>query len=134
MNKTDHITSQRKREHLELSLKADVSFKTKSNGFEYYDFIHDAATEVELEKISFETKFFKKKVNYPFIISCMTGGTEEAENINAQLAIAAEEMKIPIGVGSQRQALENSNYRNTYGIIRRNAKSVPVLGTLEQQN
>jgi len=130
MNKTDHITSQRKKEHLELSLKADVSFKTKSNGFEYYDFIHDAATEVELEKISFETKFFKKKVNYPFIISCMTGGTEEAENINAQLAIAAEEMKIPIGVGSQRQALENSNYRNTYGIIRRNAKSVPVLGNL----
>ena len=44
----------------------------------------------------------------------MTGGTEEAENINAQLAIAAEELKIPIGVGSQRQALENINYRNTY--------------------
>ncbi len=44
----------------------------------------------------------------------MTGGTEEAENINAQLAIAAEELKIPIGVGSQRQALENKNFRNTY--------------------
>jgi isopentenyl-diphosphate delta-isomerase len=60
----------------------------------------------------------------------MTGGTEEAENINAQLAITAEELKIPIGVGSQRQALENTNHRNTYGIIRRNAKSVPVLGNL----
>jgi isopentenyl-diphosphate delta-isomerase len=130
MNKIIDPTSQRKKEHLELSLKADVSFKTKSNGFDYYDFIHDAATEVELDKISFETKFFKKKINYPFIISCMTGGTEDAENINAQLAIAAEELKIPIGVGSQRQALENTNYRNTYGIIRRNAKSVPVLGNL----
>jgi isopentenyl-diphosphate delta-isomerase len=60
----------------------------------------------------------------------MTGGTEEAENINAQLAIAAEDLKIPIGVGSQRQALENKNYKNSYNIIRKNAKSVPVLGNL----
>ena len=130
MNRIIDPTSQRKKEHLELSLKADVSFKTKSNGFDYYEFIHDAATEVELDKISFETKFFKKKINYPFIISCMTGGTEEAENFNARLAITAEDLKIPIGVGSQRQALENKNYRSTYDIIRKNAKSVPVLGNL----
>ena len=60
----------------------------------------------------------------------MTGGTKAAENINAKLAIAAEELKIPIGVGSQRQALENKKFRNTYDIIRKNAKSVPVLGNL----
>lgn len=130
MNKISGPTSRRKKEHLELSLNADVSFKTKSNGFEYYEFIHDAATEVELDKISFETRFFKKKINYPVIISCMTGGTEEAENINAQLAFVAEDLQIPIGVGSQRQALENEKFRNTYGIIRKNAKSVPVLGNL----
>jgi len=130
MVNSSSTTSKRKKEHLELSLYADVAFKNKSNGFEYYDFIHDAATEVELDKINFGTKFFKKKINYPFIISCMTGGTEEAENINAQLAIAAEELKIPIGVGSQRQALENKKLRNTYDIIRKNAKSVPILGNL----
>ena len=130
MARQTDITSQRKKEHLELSLNADVSFKTKSNGFEYYDFVHDAATEVDLSKINFETNFFKKKVNYPFIISCMTGGTSEAENINAQLALAAEELKIPIGVGSQRQALENQKYKNSYSIIRENAGSVPLLGNL----
>lgn len=130
MKKIDNQTSQRKKEHLELSLKGDVSFKKKTTGFEYYDFVHDAITEVEIEKINFETKFFKKKVNYPFIISCMTGGTEESENINAKLAVAAEELKIPIGVGSQRQALESKEFRSTYDIIRRNAKSVPVLGNL----
>jgi len=130
MDKSDNLTSKRKKEHLDLSLNADVSFKTKSNGFEHYDFIHDAATEVELDKISFNTKFFKKKINYPFIISCMTGGTEEAENTNAQLALVAEELQIPIGVGSQRQALENEKYKVTYSVIRKNAKSVPVLGNL----
>jgi len=130
MDKQIEKTSQRKKEHLELSLKSDVSFKTKSNGFEFYDFVHDAATEVDLSKISFETKFFKKKVNFPFIISCMTGGTSEAENINAQLAVAAEELKIPIGVGSQRQALENQKYKNSYSVIRKNASTVPLLGNL----
>jgi len=130
MNKQDDIISKRKKEHLELSLNADISFKTKTNGFDYYEFIHNAATEVEPDKITFETKFFKKRINYPFIISCMTGGTEEAENINAQLAIAAEELKIPIGVGSQRQALENKTHNNTYEIIRKNAPTVPVLGNL----
>jgi len=130
MNHEINKTSLRKKEHLDLSLKADVSFRTKTNGFEHYEFIHDATTEVELDKITFDTKFFKKKINYPFIISCMTGGTYEAENINAQLAIVAEELKIPIGVGSQRQAIENKNYRSTYDIIRKNAKTVPVLGNL----
>lgn len=130
MDKSNNLTSKRKKEHLDLSLNAEVSFKTKSNGFEYYDFIHDAATEVELDKISFKTKFFKKKVNYPFIISCMTGGTDEAENINAQLALVAEELQIPIGVGSQRQALENDNFTHTYDVIRKNAKTVPVFGNL----
>ncbi|MFI5236922.1 MAG: type 2 isopentenyl-diphosphate Delta-isomerase, partial [Ignavibacteriales bacterium] len=130
MNHEIDKTSSRKKEHLDLSLNADVSFKAKSSGFDYYDFIHDAATEIEPDKITFETKFFKKKINYPFIISCMTGGTSEAENINAQLAIAAEGLNIPIGVGSQRQALENDNYRRTYSVIRTNAKSVPVLGNL----
>ncbi len=123
-------TSVRKKEHLALSLNSNVGFKTKNNGFENYDFVHNAITEVELDNISFETKFFKKKINYPFLISCMTGGTEEAENINAQLAIVAEDLNIPIGVGSQRQALENKNLGNTYDVIRKNAKSVPVLGNL----
>ena len=61
MDNSNNATSRRKKEHLDLSLNADVSFKTKSNGFDYYDFIHDAATEVELDKISFETKFFQEE-------------------------------------------------------------------------
>ncbi|NWF88014.1 MAG: type 2 isopentenyl-diphosphate Delta-isomerase [Ignavibacteriaceae bacterium] len=123
-------TVKRKKEHLKLCLTADVKFKSKTTGFENYEFTHCALTEVEIDKINFETKFFKKKINYPFLISCMTGGTTEAENINAQLAIAAEELKIPIGVGSQRQALEDDKHLKSYKIIRKNARNVPVLGNL----
>ena len=54
-------TAQRKKEHLKLCLTDDVQFKSKTNGFEKYDFIHSAITEVETDKINFETMLFKKK-------------------------------------------------------------------------
>lgn len=130
MKKSKSETSKRKKEHIELCLSDKVTFRSKTNGFEKYDFIHDALTEVDISKISFQTKLFSKKVNYPFLISCMTGGTEEAENINQRLAVIAEELKIPIGVGSQRQALENNDFHNSYKVIRKTAKGVPVLGNI----
>lgn len=129
-NTNRDITEQRKKEHLELCLTDDVKFKSKTNGFEMYDFIHSAITEVEIDKINFETKLFKKKISYPFLISCMTGGTGEAEKINERLAIAAEELNIAIGVGSQRQALENNNYHHSYEAIRKNAPTVPIFGNI----
>jgi isopentenyl-diphosphate delta-isomerase len=130
MNSDKSITSSRKREHLEISLSGDVTFKTKTTGFENYDFLHDPITEVDINKINFRTKFFGKKIDYPFLISCMTGGTSEAENVNAQLATVAENLTIPIGVGSQRQALENDDFVESFKTVRKNAPNVPVLGNI----
>jgi isopentenyl-diphosphate delta-isomerase len=123
-------TEQRKKEHIELCLTDDVAFKSKTNGFELYDFEHYAITEVELDKIDLSTRFYGKKINYPFLISCMTGGTSEAERINEKLAFAAKELNIPIGVGSQRQALEDKSHHSTYRVVRKNAGNVPVLGNI----
>jgi isopentenyl-diphosphate Delta-isomerase len=130
MSKSISETSKRKKEHINLCLSDDVAFKSKTNGFEKYEFIHNAITEVDISKISFQTKLFSRKINLPFLISCMTGGTVEAEKINERLAVIAEELKIPIGVGSQRQALENSDFHNSYKVIRKTAKSIPVLGNI----
>lgn len=130
MSKSLTETSKRKKQHIELCLTDDVAFKSKSNGFDSYEFTHYAITEVDISKISFRTKFLKHNIDYPFLISCMTGGTEEAEKINEHLAVVAENLKIPIGVGSQRQALENKDFHNSYKIIRKTAKNVPVLGNI----
>lgn len=130
MNQNPDSTSKRKKEHIRLSMTDKVAFKSKTNGFEFYDFEHFAITEVNLLKLKFGTKFLEKKIDYPFLISCMTGGTAEAENINARLSVAANNLNIPMGVGSQRQALENKDYHNTYRIIRKNAPSIPILGNI----
>jgi isopentenyl-diphosphate Delta-isomerase len=130
MSENPDLTSQRKKEHIDLCLTDEVSFKDKKTGFDKYEFEHYAITEVDISKIDFRTKFFNKKVNYPFLISCMTGGTTEAEDINAQLSVAANKLNLPLGVGSQRQALENTEYHKSYKIIRRNAPEIPILGNI----
>ncbi len=61
MNKIIDPTSKRKKEHIELGLNSDVAFKIKSNGFDKYEFIHDATTEVEIDKISFRNKILQKE-------------------------------------------------------------------------
>ena len=60
----------------------------------------------------------------------MTGGIDVAESINAKLSVAANELNIALGVGSQRQALENKSYHNTYKVIRQNAPGIPILGNI----
>jgi isopentenyl-diphosphate delta-isomerase len=48
----------------------------------------------------------------------MTGGYKKAKNINENLAIAAEKFQIGMGVGSQRAAIEDSNLKDTYAIVK----------------
>jgi isopentenyl-diphosphate delta-isomerase len=123
-------TSNRKKGHLEICLNKDVSFKNKSNGFDKYEFEHCAVTEVNINNIDFTSKFFNKTISYPFLISCMTGGTYAAIDINAQLASAARELNIPIGVGSQRHTLESKDFHKSFDVIRKEAGNVPVLGNI----
>ncbi len=123
-------TSNRKSDHIKLCLTEEAAYKTKTNGFDKYEFEHYAVTEVDFEKIDLSSKFLNKKIGYPFLISCMTGGTKEAKRINERLAIAAKELNIPIGVGSQRQALEEKKYHSTYRVVKQNAGNVPILGNI----
>ncbi|MCU7495795.1 MAG: type 2 isopentenyl-diphosphate Delta-isomerase [Ignavibacteria bacterium] len=129
-NASSGNTPKRKKEHLELCLTEKVAFKNKSNGLERYEFIHNAITALDPEKIDLSREFFGHRISYPFLISCMTGGTSEAENINQQLAVAANELNIPLGVGSQRQALENSHFAESYRVVRKNAPGIPILGNI----
>lgn len=129
MIKSSNQISKRKAEHIDLCLNNDVAYQ-KSNGFEQYDFIHEALTEVVIEDIKFDTQFLAKTISYPFMISSMTGGTEKAKALNENLAIAANELNIPIGVGSQRQIFDNSEHSDTFKIIRANAPSIPVMSNI----
>lgn len=83
-----------------------------------------------MDDVDLSCEFLGKIISFPFLISCMTGGSKNAISINEQLAEVAAELNIPIGVGSQRQALENKDYHESYKIIRNKAGRIPILGNI----
>jgi isopentenyl-diphosphate delta-isomerase, type 2 len=85
---------------------------------------------VDLSEVDLTTTFLGVKVRAPFGIGAMTGGTELAGRINAELAKAAEEFGIPIYVGSQRIALMKPEVRWTFEVVKQNAPSVPKVANL----
>lgn len=123
-------TSSRKQQHVNISLTKDVSFRTKSSGFERWEFLHNALPELNLSDVDLSTVFLGKKIALPFIISSMTGGYAKAERINRQLAEICAEKNIPLGVGSQRQASEDARYHRSFSVVREIALGIPIFGNI----
>ncbi|HYF04403.1 MAG TPA: type 2 isopentenyl-diphosphate Delta-isomerase [Patescibacteria group bacterium] len=128
--KSQQQTSSRKQQHVELCVDENVIFKGKTAGFEKFDFQHNALPEIDYAEISTATIFIKKRIAFPLMISCMTGGYPDAERINAGLAAACEVFTIPMGVGSQRQAMENTRHHESFKTVRRNAPTIPIIGNI----
>lgn len=111
--------SKRKSEHIKICLEKKVELgSTRFNevNFKDIDLIHSALPDVNLKDIDVSCSFLGKELKAPLIISGMTGGTHEAEKINKNLAKAAQECGIAMGVGSQRAAIEDSSLEKTYQV------------------
>ena len=108
--------SKRKKEHLELSLNGSMENKNISSGFDDLRFIHNALPEIDLDSIDTSIEIFGKKLDAPFMVSPITGGTDDGRLVNRRLAAAASMTNIAMGVGSQRIALENPEKRSTFNV------------------
>ena len=86
--------------------------------------------EIDKNEIDLSTSAFGKKLNSPLFITAITGGHPAAKNINKQLAIAAENNGIALGVGSQRAACEHSELEDTYTVVRENAPDCLLVGNI----
>jgi len=115
MAKKTPDTSSRKADHIRINLTQDVR-SALSTGLEGFSFPHHALPELDLEEIRLDFTLFGKKIKAPLFISSMTGGTAEALKINRILAAAAQEAGIPMGVGSQRAALEDSQLEESFRV------------------
>ncbi|MBU2560104.1 type 2 isopentenyl-diphosphate Delta-isomerase [archaeon] len=123
------MVSTRKLDHINISLKRDVQSKIK-NGFEDITFVHRALPEIDRDEIDTSCEFFGKKIGAPIFIAAMTGGHEKAKKINENLALAAAELNIPMGVGSQRAAIEEEGLAPTYSIVREAAPDIFLIGNV----
>jgi isopentenyl-diphosphate delta-isomerase len=117
----------RKKDHLRIALSS--SAQIGDPGFGNYHFVHNALPEIDFNKIDTSTTFLGKKVDFPFFISCMTGGAEKGGRLNMNLAKAAQKMRIAMGVGSQRAAIEKQELRKTFE-VRKYAPDIPIIANV----
>ncbi|MDK2820246.1 MAG: isopentenyl-diphosphate Delta-isomerase [Clostridia bacterium] len=117
---------QRKLDHLKF-FKQD---NNGSNGLEYVNLIHQALPELDWDDIDITCRWLGKNLAAPFIINALTGGPPETKEINAALARVARRTGIGMAVGSQKAALENSEWRESFTIVRKENPDGLILANL----
>lgn len=109
------ILEQRKADHIRINLEQDVQSGVTS-GLERYRFVHQAAPELDLRAIDLSLSLFGRALRAPLLISSMTGGTEEARQINLNLAAAAQQAGVALGLGSMRAAVVHPELAHTFQV------------------
>lgn len=116
-------TRSRKQEHVDIILTEDV--RARLNAWDDITLVHEAVPDVDLESVDLATKFLGKELKAPIMIASMTGGYPDAERINGNLAAAAAEHGLAMGVGSQRAALLSPESRRSFTIL--NDHDIPFV-------
>ncbi len=98
----DHLTNDRKLEHINI-INSDEQVDRRKHYFDAIHLKHRALPELDLNDVDPSITFMGKKLSFPLLISSMTGGSQPiVQQINKNLALAAEETGVALGVGSQR--------------------------------
>lgn len=114
MTKVTQIGS-RKSDHIRINLEEDVQSHL-TTGLERYRFVHRALPEIDLDAVDLQVTLFGRRMRAPILISSMTGGTEQAAQINRTLAQAAAETGVALGLGSQRAGIEHPELAATFQV------------------
>ncbi len=119
----------RKADHIRINLEEDVNFPHLTTGLERFRLRHQALPELNLCAIDTQHPLLGKLLAAPILISSMTGGTEQAHQINLRLAAAAQARRLAMGLGSQRTALEAPDVAGTFQ-VRSVAPDILLLANL----
>jgi len=97
--------SSRKADHIALCTTGDVGFRGKGTLLDEVELLHDALPELRTADVALEAQFAGKALRAPVLFAAMTGGVDQAERINKDLASVAEELGLGFAFGSQRPLL-----------------------------
>ncbi len=105
----------RKADHINICMNERIA-----PGYCYWDdirFIHNALPEIDADEIDTTCWLFGKKLDFPLIVTAITGGFPGAKKINANIAEACAELGIGMGVGSERAGV-NGVHPDSYAVIK----------------
>ncbi len=121
-------TSSRKLDHIRIC--QDRAVEADWRPFDDLVLVHRALPELDADRIDTTCQFLGRRLMAPIMITGMTGGHPDAKEINLNLAIAAQEMGVALGLGSQRAALEDSSLEETFSVVRDAAPDIPIVGNI----
>lgn len=121
--------SQRKKDHLALCAGDNVAFREKTTLFEQIELVHNALPELHADAVDSSVELLGKRLSAPIVVAAMTGGTDEAAQINQDLARAADTLGLGFGLGSQRAMFVRPHTAWTFK-VREHAPNVLLLGNL----
>lgn len=128
-NKSDSKTNRRKVEHIRI-IGADAAVDRRRYYFDEVRLRHRALPELDLDAVDTSTSFLGRRLSFPLLIACMTGGDHAlVRRINRNLAVAAQRCGVAMGVGSQRVLFTNPKARPSFA-LRPLAPDVPLLANL----
>jgi isopentenyl-diphosphate delta-isomerase len=129
MSESSSQFEKRKQDHIRIALDPRSQAEGLS-GLDHVQLIHEALPDMNFKEVDLSASFFSSKLSAPFFISSMTAGHEHAAEINARLARLSAEKQILMGVGSQRRELTDTEARNEWAAIRKQAPKALLLGNL----
>lgn len=106
----------RKDEHVKYAL--EFHKEKQRSDFDNIDFVHDVFPEINVEDVDISTSIAGFKLEHPFYINGMTGGSELTKKYNRKLAILARETNTFMAVGSLSAALKDPSVIDSYTVAR----------------
>lgn len=122
----DQSISKRKQDHIDLAFKSQMQPEELDRRFSYEPML--AAHPAENAKLPIQ--FEDKQLNFPIWVSSMTGGTEEAGQINKLLARVCGEFGFGMGLGSCRIILDSEERLPDFDVRDEIGKDLPLYANL----
>lgn len=119
----------RKADHLRIATDGRVLHR-RGAGLDGVRLRHRALPERDLRDVALSTGLLGARLAAPIVVSAMTGGTGDAERVNARLAEAAAEHGVGMTLGSGRVLLEDPSLLGTYRPARSPARPPLLLANL----
>ena len=105
----------RKADHINICLNDRI--EPDYNYWNDVKLIHEALPEIDYDDIDTSSNVLGRRLDFPFMVTAITGGFDGAKKINANIAKACAELGIGMGTGSERAGIDGVD-ADSYSIIK----------------